>query len=260
MKKVLFPIILILCVITLVSAEEFHTLTVTNNLSDAVYYLYLAPADADDWGEDRLGEEILETGADITIQASASSETIYNLMAEDEMEKTYRIDNIDLSNAGSISITDENLLPFGGWNPVNRTLTFYNNTGEDIYYLYVSSNSSMYWGEDILEDDILYSGESFTKELPIDSDYPQHDVLAEGESGASYEIMNENLLEIDQLYFTEETMTSSGDDYDDYDDDYYYDDFDEDDYNGAYLEGYREGFRDAWKEAYQLGFQDAMEE
>ena len=259
MKKIILSIILTLCVISLISAEELHTLTVTNNLGNSVYYLYLTPAEANDWGEDRLGDEILEIGKDITIQIPVSSETVYNLMAEDEMEKTYRIDGIDLSSTGSISINDEDLLPFGGWNPVNRTLTFHNNTGEDIYYLYVSSNSSMYWGEDILGDDILYSGESFTKELPIDSEYPQHDVLAEGESGASYEILDENLLEIDQLNFTEETMTASGDDYDDYDDDYY-DDYGEDYYNEAYLEGYREGFRDAWKEAYQLGFQDAMEE
>lgn len=262
MKKFLIQFLMGICLISLLSAEESRTITIKNQLSDSVYYLYFSSPGEPGWGDDRLGDDILEIDQTITIDLQIEdSNTVFNLMAEDEMEKTYRIDNINLLEADTIVITDEDFIPFGGRNPMARTLNFFNNTGEDIYYLYVSSNSSMYWGDDILGEEVLYNGESYTVELPIDADYPQHDLMAEGESGSSYEILDENLIEQDNIYFTEGNMTEAGDDYDGYDD-YDYTDYDEsyEDDNEAYLEGYREGFREAWKEAYSLGFQDAMED
>lgn len=265
MKKYLIRFLLGICFIALLSAEESRSITITNNLSDSVYYLYISPAGEQGWGDDRLGDDILEIDQTITIEIDTEDTiTLFNIMAEDEMEKTYRIDGINLLESDSIVITDDDFIPFGGKNPELCSLTFYNETGEDIYYLYVSSNSSMYWGEDILGEEILYNEGSYTVELPIDADYPQHDLMAEGESGSTYEILNENLIELDSINFLEVHLTESGDDYDDYD---YYDDYDDsdygyddEDYNEAYLEGYREGFREAWKEAYRQGFQDAMED
>ncbi|OQY32312.1 MAG: hypothetical protein B6241_11415 [Spirochaetaceae bacterium 4572_59] len=256
MKKYLIRFLLGICFIGLISAQESRSITITNNLSDSIYYLYFSSKGEQGWGNDRLGDDILEIDQTITIDLDTeNSSTVINLMAEDEMEKTYRIDNINLLEADTIVITDEDFIPFGGRNPLVRSLSFFNETGEDLYYLYVSSNSSMYWGDDILGEEVLYNNESYTVELPIDADYPQHDLMAEGESGSSYEILNENLIEQDNIYFTEENLSESADDYDDYNDDDY--DSYEDDYHEAYLEGYREGYREAWKEAYRLGFQDA---
>ncbi len=265
MKKFYFTMSLLLFLLSAVSAEDIRTVTVTNTLSDSVYYLYLTPEDQSDWGEDRLGDDILDPGDSISIDIDIDFwGSDFRLMAEDETERAYRIDNIDLSESDQLSIAESDYLPFGGRSPVTRTLTFYNDTDEDIYYLYVSSNSSMYWGEDILGDEILYYGEYFTLDLPIDSEYPWHDILAEGSSGSSYELMDMNLMETDELTFTVSDMTSSGDDYD-YDDYDYYDDYDEygegyDSENDPYLEGYREGFKDGWREAYQQGFEEAMRE
>ena len=254
MKKNLLLILLTICLCGYAGARENKTITVINNLNDPVYYLYLAAADDGSWGEDQLGDEILDAGGSITLTVPLSSYSgPYKLMAEDETEKTYRIDGIDLNELETLSISDDDFLPFGGRNPEFRTLSFYNETGEDIYYLYVSSNSSMYWGEDILGDEILTDGSYYSAELPIDSDYPRHDLLAEGESGASYEIPDSNLLVLNEFTFSQENMTEAGDDYED---DYY----DDEGYNEVYLEGYREGFRDGWSEAYKQGFSDAMEE
>ena len=261
MKRFYFTMSLFLMLFSALSAEDIRTVTVTNSLSEAIYYLYMTPEDQSDWGDDRLGDDILDPGDSISIDIDIDfwgSE--FRLMAEDETEKAFRIDNIDLNETDSLSITEDDYLPFGGRSPVTRTLTFYNDTDEDIYYLYVSSNSSMYWGEDILGDEILYYGEYFTLDLPIDSEYPRHDILAEGSSGSSYELIDMNLMELDELTFTVSDMTSSGDDYDyDYDD-YEYDDYD-DEYgpeNDPYLEGYREGFKEGWSEAYQQGYEDGL--
>jgi len=259
MKRTVFMSLLLLCGAALFAGTS-RTITIENQLDVPVYYLYLTPVDIKDWGIDRLGDETLEPGATIDVEMTVEDDQpLFNLMAEDESEKTYRIDDLNLNEISSIVISDENYLPFGGFNPVYRNFIFRNATGEDIYYLYISSTDSMYWGEDLLGDEILYDGDSITLEIPIDEEYPVNDLLAEGDSGASYEIPGQNMLEVDEFSFTELEMTSSGDDYD-------YDDYDYDDYNDYssgnddYLEGYKDGFRDAWKEAYSLGFQDGQDQ
>lgn len=257
MKRFLLLTLIMLLPLSALVAETSKTITIENTLGDTVYYLYLSPVDEREWGEDRLGDGLLDPGSSIEVEISYDeSQPLYDLMAEDEMEKAYRIENLNLDEISSIVISDENFLPFGGRNPVIRELTFTNNTGEDIYYLYISSRDSMYWGEDLLGDDIFEYGDSLTLEVPIDEEYPDNDILAEGESGSSYELMDQNMLEIDSFSLSEYDMTSSGED--DYYEEDYYDDYASD--SDEYLEGYRAGFRDAWKEAYSQGFNDAMAE
>ncbi|MDA3956121.1 hypothetical protein [Oceanispirochaeta sp.] len=255
MKRfLLIPLILQLSGVALF-AETTKTIIIENNLDNPLYYLYLSPVSEREWGDDRLGDGLLDPGTTIEIDFDYDEgKPLFNLMAEDEMEKAYKIEEINMNEINFISISPEDFLPFGGFNPVRRDLTFTNNTGEAIYYLYVSSHDSMYWGEDLLGDEILYDSSSITLEVPVDGDYPNNDIMAESESNSSYELPNQNMLENDNFTFTEDEMTSSGEDYD-YED---YDDYDAE--SDDYLEGYRDGFKEAWKEAYSQGFNDAMEE
>jgi len=256
MKKLSVPAFAFLLLGSALFGGTQKTITIENTLDVPVYYLYLSPVDVKEWGEDRLGDETLEPGATIDIEMTVE-DSLYDLMAEDESEKAYKIMDLNLMEISRIVISEDNFFPFGGLNPVYRNLSFTNSTGEDIYYLYISSAESMYWGEDLLGDDILYNGDTITLEIPIDEEYPVNDLLAEGESGSSYEIPGQNMLETEEYTFTEMDKTSSGD-YEDYDD-YDYEDYD--DYSSdsdEYLRGYRDGYRDAWKEAYSLGYQDAM--
>ena len=238
------------------SAETQKIINIQNTLDETVYYLYLSPTDEREWGNDLLGDELLEVDDSLETEVTIEEGKLYDLMAEVESEKAYRIEDIDLSSVDTLTLTEDDYLPFGGHDPVYKDITFSNETGEDIYYLYISSRDSNYWGEDLLGDNILYSGDSITLNLPIDSEYPDNDIMAEGDSGASYQIMDKNMMEINSFTILEDDLAYSGDDDYDYDD---YD-YDEDYKDEAYTEGYRDGFRDAWKEAYSQGFQDAMEQ
>ncbi len=258
MKKSILLILNILLLTGLLTAETQKSITILNGLDETVYYLYLSPTDEREWGNDLLGDELLEVEDSLDTLVTVEEGRLYDLMAEVESEKAYRIDDIDLSSTDTVTLTEDDFLPFGGRNPEYRDISFSNETGEDIYYLYISSRDSNYWGEDLLGDDILYAGDTMTINLPVDGEYPDNDLMAEGESGASYQIMDNNMMEVSSFTITEDDMSYSGDDdYDDYDD---YDDFDDSYENEAYTEGYRDGFRDAWKEAYSQGFRDAMEE
>ncbi|MDC7240400.1 MAG: hypothetical protein PQJ50_08565 [Spirochaetales bacterium] len=259
MKKIVIYPILLLMLSGLLFAETTKTVTVVNSLDETIYYLYLSHGDERDWGVDRLGDDLFDAGSTYSFEITYDeADPYYDLMAEDEMEKAYRIESINLDEVDTITVTADDFLPFGGRNPVYRDITFINETGEDIYYLYVSSRDSMYWGEDLLGDDILDEGSSYTISVPVDESYPENDILAEGYSGATYELMDFNFLESDSFTITSDNMSSGGDSYDDYySDDYDYSD-DYSDYGADYEQGYRDGFRDAYREAYSQGYRDAM--
>ena len=56
-----------------------------------------------------------------------------------------------------------------------------NNTGSDIYRLYASETDTNDWEEDILDNDILYSGESFHITFHIDTDSLKWDFAIQDE-------------------------------------------------------------------------------
>ena len=71
--------------------------------------------------------------------------------------------------------------------------TIVNDTGFDIYYLYVSPSSSGSWGEDVLGDSILDDGRRFSSSLAEEEDL--YDIRAIDEDGDTYTIFNVNLRE-----------------------------------------------------------------
>lgn len=68
-------------------------------------------------------------------------------------------------------------------------VTIYNRTGYDIYFLYVSHEDSDDWEEDVLDDEILEAGDSFTIDL---NGYKtaRFDIMAEDEDGDVYYFWN----------------------------------------------------------------------
>ncbi len=75
-----------------------------------------------------------------------------------------------------------------------------NNTGYDVYYLYVSHEDSEDWEDDVLGDEILEDGESFRVEL---DNYPSSifDVQAEDEDEDTYTLYGID-VETDDLILT----------------------------------------------------------
>ncbi len=68
-------------------------------------------------------------------------------------------------------------------------VTVYNRTGYDVYYLYVSHESSDNWEDDVLGSEILEAGDSFTVNLKGFSS-PIFDIKAVDEDGDEYYFWN----------------------------------------------------------------------
>lgn len=82
-----------------------------------------------------------------------------------------------------------------------RDFTVHNETGQEIYYLYVSASSSDSWGEDVLgENTVLSPGNSVFVYFDIYSDTCLYDIRAVTQSGAELDDRQVNLCQITDYY------------------------------------------------------------
>jgi hypothetical protein len=87
------------------------------------------------------------------------------------------------------------------------SISIINNTGYDIYYLYVSSSEDDNWGKDILGKDVLEDGMTFTYRLPQPlSRVSLYDFMAEDEDGDSYVKMEVSVSNNARIVFTLEDI------------------------------------------------------
>ena len=78
-----------------------------------------------------------------------------------------------------------------------------NNTGYVIYYICVSPSDSDDWGEDLLEDNVLLEGETFTYQLPQPlSRVSVYDIMLEDEDGDLYYKWEVNVTNNSRIVFT----------------------------------------------------------
>jgi hypothetical protein len=79
-----------------------------------------------------------------------------------------------------------------------------NNTGYDVYYVYISPSSSDEWGEDMLGDDVLLDGYSI--DIPLGyplSSVDTYDIYLEDEDGDTYFKYEVKLTNHARIVFTE---------------------------------------------------------
>ena len=86
-----------------------------------------------------------------------------------------------------------------------------NNTGYDVYYLYISPSDSDDWGGDILGEEILENGKTFTFELPYPlSSYDEYDIGMEDEDGDTYIKWEVTVTNNARIVFTVDDMEDDG--------------------------------------------------
>ncbi len=127
---------------------EGTTLEITNNSGVAVWYVYISPADADEWGEDWLGDEMIDPGETHTIVGIP--EGTYDVKAADENNETIQV-TWEAKVEGDMTWDITGLSSF----------EVVNNSDDAIYYLYIALSDAATWGEDWLGDQVIEPGASF---------------------------------------------------------------------------------------------------
>jgi hypothetical protein len=96
--------------------------------------------------------------------------------------------------AGAFSLSAQNL----------PSVRITNNTGYDVYYIYISPSDSEDWGEEFLGDDILLDGHSVNIQLdhPL-STVDTYDFYIEDEDGDTYFKYEVEITNNARIVFTE---------------------------------------------------------
>jgi len=152
---------------------EGARLEITNDSGMAVWYVYISPADADEWGEDWLGDNVIGDGETYTIEGIP--EGVYDVKAEDENhEEIAVVWEADVEGDLTWDITGLS------------SFEVINDSDDAIYYLYIASSDSTTWGDDWLGDDTIEAGGSY-----VVSDVPRgaYDIKAADEDGDSVEVV-----------------------------------------------------------------------
>lgn len=83
------------------AAQDF---TLINKTGVDIYYLYISPANSNNWGKDLLGESILSNGENIYIRFSGQPERWWDLKVKDKNGNTAYWKNLDLSLINQLTL------------------------------------------------------------------------------------------------------------------------------------------------------------
>jgi hypothetical protein len=87
MKKLLIGALFAFLAAAALSAQNQPSVRIVNDTGENIYFVYISPSESEDWGEDILGGEILESGQAVTISLPhpLSSGNLYDV----KLEATY---------------------------------------------------------------------------------------------------------------------------------------------------------------------------
>lgn len=136
------------------------TLTIINNSGVTIFYAYVSPSSSPDWGADVLGAYTIPDGGSFTVTGLTAG--TYDLKAEDSNHNVIETAmGISLSGDMEWRVTGQGGGSSGG-SVSGVTLTIINNSGRDIWYLYIIPQNSANWGSDQLGSDTIPNGTSYT--------------------------------------------------------------------------------------------------
>ena len=175
MKRTL--LLLFFVALCLGATAQTPTITIANETGYTIKYLYVSSNNSNDWEEDVLGRKMLESGK--SFQMTLSENGIYDFKGVDEDRDSYIKWNVMVRGDATVTLTMDDFEPADARSedeiPYVTTsspasgatwVTVSNQTGYDIYYLYISRDDSDGWYSDLLKDDILEKGKEVRVMLP----------------------------------------------------------------------------------------------
>lgn len=149
------------------------TLEIINDSGVDIWYVYLSPSKADDWGEDWLGGDTISDGA--TYMITGIADGIYDIKAVDSSDEVIEIVwGADIEGQMTWTITGL------------ASLEVTNESGDAISYLYISPSDSTTWGDDWLGADVVEAGASYVVDgIPRGT----YDIQATDSEGENIEVV-----------------------------------------------------------------------
>ncbi len=147
------------------------SLTIINDSQSEIWYVYISPSDAEQWGDDWLGGAVIRPGEAYTI--ANLSDGVYDVKAADQDNQPVEI-VWGLDVQGEMSWTVTGLV----------SIEISNQSGVTITDVYVSPTESTEWGENWLETVIPAGATGSVSGIP----QGRYDIKAADSTGAAIEI------------------------------------------------------------------------
>ena len=174
-----------------IDPDNLNRVTIVNNTGYDIWYLFLSPGDSEYWGADILGTtRTLDDGEKLGFYIHYPDySNAFDFMAIDEDGDAYFIWDYVISDdrAATVEIT---LADYdGGYDmPDLAELELTNDTGYDMWYVFLSPGDSSMWGVDMLDDEtILFDGESLSLFVPVSREVVRYDFQGVDEDEDVYE-------------------------------------------------------------------------
>ncbi len=92
-------------------AADKRDITVVNKSGESITEIYIALAREDNWGEDVLGEDVLENGESVNIHFSGYKKTDchFDLLAKNEDGDEWQLNNLNLCEVSTVTITSKQI-------------------------------------------------------------------------------------------------------------------------------------------------------
>jgi len=186
-------------------AQQNPDFWVVNNTGRTIAEIYVSSAASQNWGADRLGQNVLGSGMRFAIRPPRDGTCVFDIRvvyADGAAEERRRVNTCNLNEVvfttqGPVARGQQGAAQPQGPNPDFRLV---NRSGRVITEVYVSSAASQNWGPDRLGRDVLGAGQSMMISLPRDGNCV-FDVRVVYDNGTATERRRVNTCTITEMTF-----------------------------------------------------------
>jgi hypothetical protein len=159
-------------------------LEIINDTDQDIWYLYLSPTDHNEWGEDRLGGNIIPAGESFVVTGIVSGE--YDVQARNAYDES-------IQTAWALEVSTNTV-----WRVTAQSVLEVTNASDTVIgMLYLSPVDSDSWGQDILGAEVISIDRSY---MVYDIQPGSYDVRAEDLDGALIEAIYNVYLDGDHYW------------------------------------------------------------
>jgi len=192
MRTGAIPLLFAVISMTLISGcFEKVPLSVTNGLENYdIHIIYISRSTDSIWGTNHLpGTDILEPGRTAEVLVAKG---LYDIQVTDEDGDTYTLEDVKIDGDGfnwTVTIDQIDAVQTSSSRVANTSgscpVTLTNDLGSwDIVGVYISPSDSDSWGDNHIEGEVLYPGDTYTAYVESDT----YDIYLEDEDGDTYTI------------------------------------------------------------------------
>ncbi len=140
---------------------------VINQSASVVQELYASPSTQPNWGQDRLGADVIRPGASHIVRLPADGNCVYDLRFVYEGGRSEEKRNLNTCNLTDVVLDGSGQAAAPPAAQANPSFNLVNQSGRVIEQFYASPSSHQGWGPDRLGNDVVQPGARFPVSLPL---------------------------------------------------------------------------------------------